>query len=414
MDVLVAGAGVVGMACARALQRAGYGVAVADPLLPGSACSSGNAGVVASDHVLPGAHPDVLRRLPAMLMGGRSPLSLKMRRVPALLPWAAHFAAACRAPRVARGIAATAALTGAAVPAWEEELKHSGAGHLLRRNGLLCVYFSDAGFRRDEGERRHQRDMGVAWQCLDADELRARQPALTPALRCGVFYPDVAHVVNPRHLIDSLVQAFTRDGGALVAGAVRAADSQSHQVVTRLDGRRMRSRYLVIAAGLGSRTLASALGVRLPLAAEMGYHVTWPGAETRLSVPVAAAEHGFIVTPMIGHLRAAGTVELAAREAAPDWARAQWLACRAARLFDAPLPAPADRWHGSRPTLPDYLPAIGPLPRHPRVMAACGHQHIGLTTAAVTGGLIRDLVRGERPSLDMAPYDPGRFTSPRA
>jgi D-amino-acid dehydrogenase len=182
-------------------------------------------------------------------------------------------------------------------------------------------------------------------------------------------------------------------------------------VVTRFHDGRARSRYVVLAAGLGSRRLCNSLGLDVPLAAEMGYHLTFPGAQQRLHAPVAVAEDGFAVTPMGDHLRAAGTVEFACREMPPTWRRADLLEPQAARLFQQTLPQPAERWRGSRPTLPDFLPAIGKLPGHPRVLAAFGHQHIGLTTAAVTGNLIRDLVRGETPGLDITPYDPGRFVS---
>jgi glycine/D-amino acid oxidase-like deaminating enzyme len=410
-DVLVAGAGVVGTACARALQRSGYNVCVVDPEPPGSGCSYGNAGVIANDHVLPLSRPDVLRRVPGMLLRRDAPLALKISRVPALLPWMWHFAAACRRDRARRGSRATAALTGAALPAWNDELKASGGLALLRRHGMYSIYRSEAAFVHDAEERNCQRELGVDWRLLDGDALRQREPALSTEITRAVFYPDVAHVVNPQRLVRCLVDAFVRGGGKVLTSDATALVCEPHQVTVRLGAGRVRARYVVIAAGLGSRALCRTLGVNVPLAAEMGYHLTFPGVEQQLAAPVAAAEEGFLVTPMEGHLRAAGTVELAAREMPPSWRRADVLGRQAAALFRQPLPEPAERWRGSRPTLPDFLPAIGPLPGHPRVIAAFGHQHIGLTTAAITGVLVRDLVRGVQSTLDIAPYDPGRFSS---
>ena len=409
--MLVAGAGVVGTACARALQRSGYSVCLVDPEPPGSACSYGNAGLIASEHVLPMAHPGVLRKVPAMLLDRRGPLYLKASRLPGLAPWILHFAAACRPSQVARGTRAIAALTGAALAAWDEELAASGGRGLLHRQGMYSVYRSEQGFRRDADERDSQRAHGVPWQILSADELRDREPALRTDLACGVYYPGVAHVSNPQGLVQHLDEAFRRNGGTLMLSEVVGFASHPHQVTTELRNGRVRSRYVVLAAGLESRRLCSSLGVRIPLAAEMGYHLTFPGSEGWLRTPVAMAERGFAVTPMAGHLRVAGTVELSARELPPAWRRAAALQVHAAWLFGKPLPEPAGRWRGSRPTLPDFLPAIGPLPGHPRVIAAFGHQHIGLTTAAITGVLVRDLVRGGKPTLDIAPYHPGRFVS---
>lgn len=410
-DVLVAGAGVVGVACARALQRAGLRVCLADPQPPGSGCSHGNAGVIASEHVLPLAHPGTLRKLPRMLVTRHGPLYLKATRVPGLAPWLLRFAAACSSSRVTAGARATAALTSAAVATWRQALAASGGSHLLSSRGLYAVYRSEAAFARDAEERALARRFGVDWQVLDGAALRQREPALSPTLVRAVYYPGVAHVLDPGGVVRCLADRFSADGGRLVAAPVTGLSCEPHAVTATLGGGRVSARYVVVAAGVASRSLCAMLGLDPPLVAEMGYHLTFPGAETRLESPVAAAEDGYIATPMGDHLRVAGTVEFARREQLPDWSRAGALGARAARLFEQPLPPPAARWRGSRPTLPDYLPMIGPLPGHPRVLAAFGHQHIGLTTAAVTAELVRDLVLGVPPALDMVPYAAGRFTA---
>ncbi len=411
-DAVVAGAGVVGMACARALQRAGLRVCVVDPRPPGTLCSYGNAGVIATDHVLPLASTETVRRLPAMLRDPDGPLVLPPSRLPALLPWFLQFARASLPARVEAGVQATAALTGRALGAWQRELAASGGARLLIRRGMYAVYSSDAGFARDAGERTRARALGVAWQPLTGDELRRREPALGPAIRHAAYFPDVAHVTSPARVVGCLRDAFVAAGGTLLQDRVTRIESGPNGVVAALETGRLRGRHAVIAAGLDSRGLCRTLGWDPPLVAEMGYHVTFPAAD-RLGAPVAAAEHGFIVTPMDDHLRVAGTVEFARREAPPSWGRAEVLTVRARTLFRDPLPAAAERWRGSRPTLPDYLPAIGALPGSPRVLAAFGHQHIGLTTAAVTGELIRDLLTGRPPVVDPTPYRCLRFGVPR-
>jgi D-hydroxyproline dehydrogenase len=408
--VLVAGAGVVGMACARALQRAGYRVCVVDPAPPGSVCSYGNAGVIAADHILPLARPETLARLPAMLLDRRGPLYLKASRVPGLLPWMFRFAAACGPTRVAQGIQAMAALTSRSVTAWRSELEASGAQRLLENRGMYSVYPDPAALDRDAAARDQARSLGVDWEIIDGGELRRREPALGDSLSGAVYYPQVAHVLDPQAVVTALAAAFTAADGSILQRAVVAIDSLPHELRITLTEGRLRARYAVVAAGLGSRALCRDLGWEPPLVAEMGYHLTFPGEQQRLSAPVSA--DGFIVTPMTDHLRVAGTVELARREVAPTWQRAAMLRPLADRVFREPLPAASGRWRGSRPSLPDFLPAIGPLPGQPRIIAAFGHQHIGLTTAAVTGALVRDMVRGRAPEIDVAPYSPGRFAAP--
>jgi glycine/D-amino acid oxidase-like deaminating enzyme len=411
-DVVVAGAGVVGLACARALQRGGYRVCVIDPQSPGNGCSFGNAGVIATDHVLPLARPQTLWRAPAMLRRD-GPLYLKASRLPGLLPWLVRFAAACRPAQVERGTRAIAALTSRSMAAWQRELDASQGRHLLQACGMYSVYRSTAAFAADAAERDRAARLGVRWESLDGDELRQREPSLSLELRQAVFYPDVAHVLSPLRVVTCLATAFAAAGGTLQRGAVTALESSPHQVTVTVGVRKVSSRYAVVAAGLDSRSLCHGLGWTPPLAAEMGYHLTFSGVGTLLRAPVAAAEDAFIATPMGDHLRVAGTVEFARREAAPAWHRAERLGRQAAGLFREPLPLAAGRWRGSRPTLPDFLPAIGPVPGHPRVIAAFGHQHIGLTTAAVTGEMVRDLVRGDAPEIDPAPFAPARFARRR-
>jgi glycine/D-amino acid oxidase-like deaminating enzyme len=406
--VLVVGAGVVGMACARALQNAGRQVLVIDPEPPGEGCSYGNAGVIATEHVLPMARLAVLRRVPAMLLDRQGPLYLKLRRLPGLLPWFARFALASRPSRVDAGTHAIAALTGRALAAWRALLGPEGAG-LLRARGLYTVYRSVAAFERDAPERTLATAFGVPWEALDGAGLRAREGALSTELIRAVWYPEVAHVTDPRGLVRHLNEAFLAAGGRSLPARANRLAARADGVIAELEDDVVRARQVVVAAGLGSRPLCAGLGRTVPMVAEMGYHVAVPGAEDRLTAPVNCAEGGFIVTPMTGHLRAAGTVEFARHEAEPAWHRARAIHRGASRLFRDPLPEPSARWRGSRPTLPDFLPAIGPLPGHPRVLAAFGHQHIGLTTAAVTAELIADLACGRPSDIDLAPYDPGRF-----
>jgi len=411
--VVVLGAGVVGLACARALQRAGVPVVLVDPAEPGSVCSSGNAGVIATDHLLPLARPATLARLPRMLLDRESPLRLKPSRIPGLSPWFARFLWACRPGQVQRGIAATAALIGRALPAWREELASSGALHLLREAGMYEVFERGADFRAAAAGCALLESWGVAALPLVTAELVRREPALHPALGGALFYPGVAHVLDPLAISRALFEAFRSAGGELRSAAASALRVRAEGVTVRLGEQELEARQVVVAAGLDSRALCRTLGFDPPLVTEMGYHVTFPGAQGRLTAPVTSASGGFIVTPMADHLRVAGTVEFARRAAPPDWRRAEVLARRAARLFREPVAAASDhgvtRWRGCRPTLPDFLPAIGPLPGQPRVIAAFGHQHIGLTTAAITGALVRDLVLGTPPTVELAPFAPGRF-----
>jgi glycine/D-amino acid oxidase-like deaminating enzyme len=407
-DVAVIGAGVVGMACARALQRAGQRVVVYDPEPPGSGCSHGNAGVIAGDHVLPLSRPDVLVSVPRMLGDPEAPLYLRPRRLVGLAPWLAQLAWAGRPRAVERGSRALSALVSGAVAAWRDELASCGASALLATEGSYVAYDTPRAYQRHAPNRRAAHARAVPLVPLRGRELAARLPALTPVYR-GIHYPDNAHVLNPRAVVEAMAVAFQRAGGRLEPRRVAQVARAEGGAVVVVDGRRETYAHVVIAAGWQSAALCDALDRPLPLGVEMGYHVTFD-LPAGLAAPVMMARHGFMVTPMAGELRIAGTVEFARAEEAPDWRRAAVLERQARRLFRVDLGPVRDRWRGSRPTLPDFLPAIGPLTADRAVLAAFGHQHIGLTSATVTARLVTDLVLGRQTSIDPTPYSPDRFS----
>lgn len=408
MTIVVIGAGVVGMACARALQRAGQTVTVVDPEPPGSGCSHGNAGVIATDHVLPLSRPDVLRRLPSMLGDPEGALFLKPGRLPGLFPWLARMALASRPARVDHGSRALAALVGDSVEAWREELDSCRATHLLCRSGSYVAYETPRGYQRAAIHRQVARERGVPFDVVDGREFADRLPAFAPIYR-AVYYPGNAHVLSPRRVVEALAAAFVATGGNVEPRRVDRLEETTNGVTVVGESWRTTASKVVVAAGWRSGELCAAPGRQpLPLGVEMGYHVGFDPVDA-ITAPVLMAERGFMITPMDGELRVAGTVEFARREEAPDWRRADVLERQARRLLRADPSPVRHRWRGSRPTLPDFLPAIGPVAPGSRIYAAFGHQHVGLTAAAVTGRLLRDLMLDGRLAVDPAPYAPSRF-----
>jgi D-amino-acid dehydrogenase len=406
--VTIIGAGVVGMACAVELQRAGFAVHVVDGGAPGEGCSQGNAGLIAADHVLPLATPGILRRVPGMLLHPTGPLAIRPAYLPRLAPWLARFVANAAPARVDRLGAALAALSLPALDAWRDLLRSLGAGALLEERGWLLLYRSEAGFQRDADERRRQRALGVAVEELGPDELRQHEPALGDArLARGVLFPDSAHSVNSFRLVQELAAAVARNGGRFTRAEVRGIEREPRRLLT--DAGPIPVGRLVVAAGAWSKPLARDLGHRVPLETERGYHIHLADPGLSLVRPLGDAERKFFLTPMETGLRIAGTVELGGLAAPPNWRRADVLLAQAQDLLPGLNAAEPKRWMGFRPTLPDSLPVIGPSPKVPDTWFAFGHQHLGLTLAAVTGRMIAAMVAGRPSPIDARAYRIDRF-----
>jgi D-amino-acid dehydrogenase len=409
--VIVIGAGIIGAATARALQRAGHAVTLVDSTEPGKSTSYGNAGYIAIDHVVPLARPSTLKKLPRMLTDRDGPLTVHGPSIPYLLPWMARFGLAAYSEKeVRKGIDSAGYLTGQANLAWQTEIQASGLGELFKTRGCLYVYETEAQFAGSEAERQLQKAKGLSLEVVDGDRARELAPGLSKHIVRGVYYPDGMHTIDPYRVVTTLADRFAAEGGTVERGRVRGFGRDGRRVTSvKLTDRELPAKAVVIAAGRASGELTRLLGFNAPLVAERGYHVMLQPDNVQFDLPVTPAARGFFITPMQEGLRIAGTVELAAPHQPPSWHRADLLVRQLREIFPGVGGTEISRWVGERPSLPDFRPAIGRAPRLENVYCGYGHQHVGLTLATITGRLIARLMEGEPLPEPLGACDPGRF-----
>lgn len=404
-SVVVLGAGLVGLACGRALQRAGFDVTLVDRGAPGEGASFGNASHIATASVIPQATPGIVSQTLRMLRDPNGPLVARAGYVAQNLPWFLRFLANGNAPKMNEGALAMAAMIGKAWESWQPVLDDTNANHLVHRSGALHVFKSAASLAAARGSYEFRRKLGVASTELDASAALAMEPGLSPEIAGAVHVPSMGYVSDTLSLSQALAARITEAGGKIVQATATAIDAKG--VTT--DKGRLDAELIVLAAGAWSKRFAAQLGFRMPLVSERGYHVMLDTKSSPVKMPLLLVERKLAVTPMQKGIRLASIAEFTPADAKADHERASvifkgldgW-----AKGLDSP---PISRWVGARPSVPDSRPILGRAPAAPNVLLACGHGHLGLTLAALTGEVIRDLALGREPAIDMQAVSPTRF-----
>jgi D-amino-acid dehydrogenase len=415
--VVVIGAGVVGAATAVELLRDGHRVTILEPGEPGGeqSASYGNGTQLNPSSVIPMSAPGIWRKVPGWLADPLGPLAIRWSYLPKLLPWLLRF---LRSGATEARVAATArALRPLLLDAPERHRRlaeEAGVGELIVRQGVLYVFPTRADFEAEGLAWRLRRESGVRWLELSADELRQREPSLSRRYTFGLLVEENGQCRDPGAYVAALVRHAVAQGAALRREKALGFRTEGRRLqAVRTESGEIAADRAVIAAGAWSHTLAAAVGDRVPLETERGYHIVIadPGIAPRYPISPSDGKMACVMTPQ--GLRLAGQVELAGLTAAPNWRRAEVLRDFARRVFpDLPADLPAARvktWMGHRPSTPDGLPCIGPASECADVIYAFGHGHVGLTAAATTGRLAADLVAGNQPAIDLALYTAKRF-----
>lgn len=409
-DVAIIGAGIVGASAALWVQQEGKKILLLDGRAPGSATSYGNACTIATYACVPVNSPGIFRRAPKLLFSRDSPLRVDWWYALSHLPWHLAFLRNCTTNRVKSISEHLARLL---------ELTHAGIDPLVKRSGaeacfadqegIYYIFSSESGYRAAQWETETRRRHGASITELNGQEFKAREPSVAMPVHRALLFEGARFLRNPKSLVESYVDQFTRDGGTFRQLQASTVTTDAHGIEVRLeDESSIRCDKLVIAAGAWSTDISGSGAEDLPLDTERGYHILFSDYGNLLRRPVAWVEGGFYATPMEQGLRLAGTVELAGLRNKLNKHRIDYLIRSAHTMFDG-IGQPDDTWLGFRPTFPDALPVIGPSPRSRNILFAFGHQHVGLTLGGVTGTLIADLVAGREPPIDLSPYSATRF-----
>jgi len=404
-DIVVIGAGIVGMLCAWQLLLDGHRVTVIDRLDPGGGCSFGNACMISPGAVVPYNSPTTLWKVPGWLFSPTGPLIVRWRGLSRSFPWLAAWVCSSTTEECMRTGRGMAALHAGSIEAYRTLLEDIGASDLLCQNGQIQVSRRPNTFDPSELVKVLRGEFGVNTHVLDAGDLHDIVPALSESFVSGILFPNNGHVLSSHRVVRSVAEAFQRAGGQFVKGDVSGFNVENNRVSgIRLNEAVVAADKIIIAAGIGSRHLLKMLGTDVPLQAERGYHLTLSDACISLPCPVSNADRSFAVTPMEEGIRLAGTVEIADETCQPNWRRSTMLGELGKEMFPDLNVEPASRWMGSRPSFPDGLPILGPYSKLNNLILAFGNGHYGMTAAPKMAEVVAAIAADRPVPIDISSY----------
>jgi D-lysine oxidase len=410
-DVLVLGAGMVGVGAALHLQKRGRDVVLVDRHeLAGQETSFGNGGIIECASVFPYMFPRDIGQILQYAINRSPQVRYQFSDLPTFLPWLVRYFLASSPARALHSAMAELPLIRRSLVEHEVLIAEAEVPELLRRTGWIKLFRSDATLANAARDLDRAKQYGVAGEILDRKAIAAREPNLTGDFAGAVYWPAPGFVPDPGGLANAYAALFRRKGGRFLVGDARKLEQVTGGWRIAGPDTTAVAREVVVALGPWSDLVFAPLGYSIPLSVKRGYHLHLaPRGNAALNHPVLDADNGYLLAPMNRGVRLTTGAEFARRDAPPTPIQLQRALPHAHALFPLGDPVDAKPWMGARPCLPDMLPVIGKAPRHAGLWFDFGHQHHGLTLGPATGRLLAEMMTGETPFADPRPFAVERF-----
>ena len=409
----IVGSGIQGVCTGLQLINKGIPVTIFDKQDPLSTefkpASYGNAGHFSPYAVLQFNRPDVLYDVPKMLLSSYGPLALKWNYIPKMLNWFLHYFKNCNQKSMLHTAKNMHQILSLSNNAYDEIFQQIDIDGLVEKKGIIHVW-TNKNLKSRKLEIKVRDELGIEQKLLTQKEVLELEPNLNPVFDAGVIYESAMHARDPHGILKRIFKLFLEKGGNFIKTNVKSLEQTSiNETVVRSENDEYKFEKTVIASGAFSKKLTDQLGENIPLDTERGYHVHFKNKDNLIKRPVIFLDRGFGLTPMNQGLRAVGTVELGGLQNPLSKKRIEYIT-RCAKELLPQLGKHEDEWLGFRPTLPDFLPIMGPSLKNKNIIYAFGHHHLGWTLGAVTGKIVSGIVAGEKTNLDLSPYSSKRFS----
>lgn len=401
----------VGVSVAWHLRARGDEVTLIDRRPPGRETSYGNAGLIQREAVQPHPFPRHLAEMLRVLLNRSTDIRY---RTSVLFSEAHPLWQYWRysAPKfLARIVPEYASLIRHCTADHEAMFHAAGAEHLIRKDGWLQLYRTRGALDEGLAEAADFRErFGVTFEELNPGALQRMEPLLSDRVIGAIHWTNSWAVSDPSALVQSYAADLTVHGGHILQAEATSVEASGDGWRMHTDQGVLDADALVLATGPWTPEWLGQLGYEMPMFVMRGYHMHYDaGGDAALHHGIMDFENGYLVTPKRAGLRLTTGAELNSMEAPPRFGQLRDAETAAREILALGQRKDARPWMGSRPCMADMKPVIGPAPRHDSLWFAFGHGHQGFTLGPTTGRLLSQLMHGETPAVDMAPFSPDRF-----
>lgn len=395
-DMVVLGAGMVGISSALALQKRGYQVTLIDKSRPASETSFGNAGMITPSSLVPFNNPTIMRSLPSFLTNKGTGFRYNARYAFSELANLLKFLACATPVATNQRIHALYQLIERSTELHQQWASASERQQLLRPIGWLKLYRQQASFEKSKYERAILEQYDIATTLLDNTKLAAFEPALKPIYMHGLHIEEALSVASPSELAKCYFDQFIALGGEFIEASVNHLGREQLGFKLRLDSKgeqqTLLCEQLVVAAGPWSKALLTMLSIKLPMIFERGAHRQFASSDgPALKHAIHDVDGSFVASPNATGIRVTCGVQLQYHLAKNSEIQLDLVTKNAQQGLAIDQPC-ISQWHGARPTMPDSMPVIGQSSIK-GLWLNTGHQHIGFATGPGSADILADLMQ---------------------
>ena len=412
-DVVIIGAGAVGLSSAYYLNQSGFSVTVLDSGSGDkkSSCSWGNAGMIVPSHLVPLAAPGVIKQGIKWLLDPESPFSIEFKPSIEMISWLWKFRKAANPEHVKAGARIFRELGLASRSLYLELGREMDFG--LESKGILMLCTGEETLEEEVSISAMARELGMEAVDLDSSGVKSIETGMETTVSGGVHYPLDCHI-DPEKFLNVMEQRLMEKGVDFFYNTT-VSDFQQEKgkiVSVKTDQGQWAGDYFVLAAGSLSSKLLKSVNLKMPMMAGKGYSITMESPLKKPALPAILIEARIASTPMGANWRFGGTMTITDSDRKLNH-RKMTAMLKAAKNYypeyELSWTEKLEPWVGLRPLSADGLPYIGPFNKYPNLIAATGHAMLGLSLSPVTGHLVDKMIKGEDGGFDTAMINPNRF-----